>query len=268
MSSFSAMRQTVPVEAIARSLWKPPTMHAGSERGGGDQGRVAAKEEPHRAEEWYELFYDLVFVASAIQIGYILKYKVEINRLWTCTMLFLVLKATWDQLMLYQNRYDTKDLLHHGFYMLEAMTAFVMCLSLGTNEETKNWDEDVEMPHFAIAAAISRVLLSAMYSQILTLPGPHRTYIRTVAVAKIISAGLLVASAAMGTSQGNFYYVWIAALLVERPVVHLTVFFATAKGNQSYRVPQHTTHLIYRQVLISSKTYSRALFFLGSYDLW
>ena len=39
-----------------------------------DEGGGVDQHQHHRSETWYELFYDLVFVASALQLGLIIKY--------------------------------------------------------------------------------------------------------------------------------------------------------------------------------------------------
>jgi hypothetical protein len=55
-------------------------------------------------ETWYELFYDLVFVASAIQLGTVIKYDHRFLGMVKASVLFLMLRSTWDHLTLYQNR--------------------------------------------------------------------------------------------------------------------------------------------------------------------
>lgn len=55
-------------------------------------------------ETWYELFYDLVFVASAIQLGTVIKYDHRLLGMAKASVLFLMLRSTWDHLTLYQNR--------------------------------------------------------------------------------------------------------------------------------------------------------------------
>lgn len=56
-------------------------------------------------ETWYELFYDLVFVAAALQLGMVIKYDHRLLGLIKSAILFLMLRSTWDHLTMYQNRY-------------------------------------------------------------------------------------------------------------------------------------------------------------------
>lgn len=154
--------------------------------------------------------------------------------------------------MLYQNRYDTKDLLHHTFYLMESMTAFVMCMSLSMNEDHR-WDIAINMRPFAIAGAVARIAQTIMYSQILSQKGTHHLYIRAVTIAQRVSAIILICAAIFAPLHGFEYsYYFSAALIVERPLVHIFVYFAFPKGTTTaHRVPQHTMHLIHRQVMLN-----------------
>lgn len=183
-------------------------------------------------------------------MGNLLKYHLTWGNVFTTTVLFTVMRATWDHLTLYQNRYDTKDLLHHMFYMIESMTAFAMCLSL--RMDGHDWDKDKYTAPFAVAAAIARIAQSLMYSHVLAQSCKHSEYIRSEAIAQRLSAVLLISSAIWAKEGLDYAYFWIAAVLVERPLMHIFVFFVLPRTiNTMYRVPQHTSHLIHRQVRIS-----------------
>ena len=194
-----------------------------------------------------QLFYDLVFVAAAIQMGSLLKYHLSYSSVFVTTVLFMVMRATWDHLTIYQNRYDTKDLLHHMFYMVESMTAFAMCLSL--RMEGHSWDKESYMAPFAVAAAVARVAQSLMYSQVLAQTDKNAFYIRAEAMGQRLSAILFIASAIWGETGYDYAYYWIAAVVVERPIVKLATYLLLPLTESTvYRVPQHTSHLIHRQV--------------------
>lgn len=181
-------------------------------------------------------------------MGNLLKYHLTFESVFTTALLFSVMRATWDHLTLYQNRYDTKDLLHHMFYMLESMTAFAMCLSLRLDGH--KWDKDRYMAPFAVAAAIARAAQTLMYSQVLAQGCKHTAYIRAETIAQRVSALLFVASALWGHNGYDYAYCWIAAVIIERPLMNLCVYLALPKtDNSMYRVPQHTSHLIHRQAL-------------------
>ena len=179
-------------------------------------------------------------------MGSLLKYHLSYSNVFTTTVLFTVMRATWDHLTVYQNRHDTKDLLHHLFYMIESMTAFVMCLSL--KMDGHSWDKDNNMAPFAISAAIARLTQTIMYGQILARSKKHTIYVRAISSSQIISAILFIASVVWGKTGLDYAYYWIAAVIIERPLPHLIVFLM--KESSMYRLPQHTSHLIHRQVVV------------------
>ncbi|CAE7408995.1 unnamed protein product [Symbiodinium microadriaticum] len=196
----------------------------------------------HRGETWYELFYDLVFVASALQIGYIVKYDISFLGLVKSGIIFTMMRACWDQLMFYQNRFDTKDMVHFIFYLLQAMFAFVMALHL-TLDHHHNWDEERNLKPFAIAAALSRVVIVVMYFQVMSLTKKYRTHLRLLVASQAISGALFFVSA-YTVHEGTYYYLWTASILVERGLVHSYIAW-TVPPKQ--RAPPHFGHLSHRQ---------------------
>lgn len=245
-SAFESVSELFPAMSITRSVWRKPQEH---DDGGGGKDGSQAKALRHRHEEWYELFYDLIFVSAAIQMGNLLKYHISYTNVFTTTLLFMIMRATWDHLTMYQNSYDTKDLVHHVFYMVESMTAFVMCLSLGMKEHDHEWDKSSYMAPFAVAAAAGRLAQTLMYSQIMAQRSKHVLYLKVLAVAQRVSALLFIASAIWGNNGYTYAYFWIASFIVERPLVNLFVVLFLPTGESAiYRVPQHTSHLIHRQV--------------------
>ena len=80
--------------------------------------------EPPRHEQWYELFYDLVLVVACLQIGNLMAHNVYMHHAYKIFVLFSILRMVWVDLVSYQNRFDTPDLLHTMFYGLHGTCAF------------------------------------------------------------------------------------------------------------------------------------------------
>lgn len=196
----------------------------------------------HRGETWYELFYDLVFVASALQIGYIVKYNISFMGLLKSGIIFTVMRATWDQLMFYQNKFDTKDMVHFVFYLIQAMLAFVMALHL-TLDHDHNWDQERNLKPFALAAALARVAIIFMYFQVMSLTKKYRNHLRLLVISQCISAVLFFVSA-YATKNDNYFYLWLASILIERGLVHT---FIAVVVPRKQRAPPHFGHLSHRQ---------------------
>ncbi len=91
----------------SKKIWQAPALHrdtlpSRSELAFHSTKDVEYRHAVHRTEAWYELFYDLIFVATAIQIGEITHYDISLHGIFQSGLLFAVMRATWDQLMFYQ----------------------------------------------------------------------------------------------------------------------------------------------------------------------
>ena len=122
----------------------------------------------HPSETWYELFYDLVFVASALQLGLIIKYDHRILGLLKAGILFCMLRGAWDQLTSYQIRFHQSDVTHMAYYILQFMGAFVIALHLQIKESVHSenehsWERSAHQLPIALMAACVRILTVLMY---------------------------------------------------------------------------------------------------------
>ncbi len=112
-----------------------------------------------RAVGWLELFYDLVYVATLIQIGNFLSS----NLTWTgfgqfSVLLFLVWWA-WGGETLYQNRYFVDDVVHRLLVLAQMAGVATMGLSVsGAFGELS--------VQFALAYAFVRAMLFVMYERV------------------------------------------------------------------------------------------------------
>lgn len=207
--------------------------------------------ESHRSETWYELFYDLVFVAAAIQIGHIVQYNISFEALFKAGLLFAVMRGTWDQLMFYQNRFDTKDLIHYVFYLLQAMCVFVMANHLTIDADNHHhWDRARNMKPFAIAAAVARFTHVIMYYQVTSITSKYRHHIFALSMSERLSGLIFLLSAVIPQQEEHYYIYWIVALVCERTLVHSYIFFFIHRSSSSeqFSLPWHTGHVYHREV--------------------
>ena len=211
------------------------------------------KEVHHRAETWNELFYDLIFVAAAIQIGLILKCELSSVNVSQAAVLFLILRTTWEHLMLYQNRFDSADMLHYTFYLLQAMCAYVMTLHLSIlDSDDHHWNAHDNVKAFSIAAAFARFLNVIMYFHVFyhteEFRVGFRTYLLTVTYSQLI-AGILYIIASFANTFAYFYtylVLWGVALFVESPLVSIITTIIQKRRKRSGRIPDHFTHMVHR----------------------
>jgi low temperature requirement protein LtrA len=201
-------------------------------------------------------------VAAALQIGHIVQYNISFEALFRAGLLFAVMRGTWDQLMFYQNRFDTKDLLHYLFYLVQAMCVFVMANHLTINEKHHHWDLDRNMKPFAIAAAIARITHVGMYYQVINITSKYRHHMMALSMSERISALLFLLSAVIPGQEKQYYIYWVVALVCERTLVqtYIALFINDADSNGPFSLPWHTGHIYHREVTHpASPLYARTL---------
>lgn len=239
-SSFSSIVEAfVPAVHTTKEIWRQPKLHRDTAVPSAD---IATKYNSHRTETWYELFYDLVFVAGAIQIGNFMKYDISIWGLFKSGLVFAVLRSTWDQLMFYQNKFDTKDIVHHIYYLIQAMCAFMMALHLSTADH--GWNQKADLKSFAFAAMVSRLVHCVMYIQVIVTTKKFRNHFKIMTLSQIISSTLFAISAETSRENESFVWFWLSAIIVERSLTFAVVKYLIPKKNQA---PPHFGHLSHRQ---------------------
>lgn len=249
--SIKSVRELLFDLHIRKHVWRPPKLlHDISVPQTIELNRdeVQHRLKIHREETWYELFYDLVFVAAALQIGHIVQSDISAEGLFRSGVLFAVMRATWDQLTFYQNRFDTKDMLHYIFYLLQAMCAFVMAEHLTVNEETEKWDRDRNLTPFAISLVIARISSAAMYLQVMSLTQAYRRHFLSVSFSQIMSSFLYLLPAVITPCRDKYVWFWLSALMCERTFVMLYIYLICPNEKDSFRAPWHMKHLINREV--------------------
>lgn len=147
--------------------------------------------------------------------------------------------------MFYQNRFDTKDILHYIFYLLQAACAFTMACHLTYVHETGSWDRDKNLQAFAVAAAVSRLSHAFMYSQILPMTTKFRVHIIALNTSQATAAVLYLLSGFVAPHLHLEVFFWLGALLVERFLLHMLVMHSGAR-----MIPWHNEHLFHREVYL------------------
>jgi low temperature requirement protein LtrA len=259
LSLNASLRESMVDLHLKKRFWRYPKLHWDSalpmhqEDPSKPHPEAHSRLENHRGEGWYELFYDLIFVAAALQIGHIVQSEITPRGLFKSGLLFTLMRATWDQLMFYQNRFDTKDMVHYFFYLLQAISAFVMANHLTLDADGNQWDRDSNMIPFTVAVALARISNAAMYSQIVSLSSSFHNHFTAVVISQILAAALYMLPAMFQSTEHLYYVYWLCALFVERTFVMVYIFFFThiPLDGLSHRAPWHMGHLRHREVRLS-----------------
>ncbi len=112
----------------------------------------------NRSISWLELFYDLVYVGTLIQIGNFLSDNTSILGFGQFIVLMIVIWWAWTGETFYQNRYVSDDLLHRCLVFLQMFAI----ASLGISVSQAFGALYVQ---FTLAYVVIRLLLVVMYAR-------------------------------------------------------------------------------------------------------
>jgi len=162
-----------------------------------------------RSIGWLELFYDLVYVATLIQIGNFLSDNLSVEGFAQFLVLLTVVWWSWTGETFYQNRYVVDDLIHR----LLIFTQIFAVATLGLSVSQAFGDLYVQ---FTLAYVVIRVMLILMYVRVLrTHPESaalSRGYITGFSIGVVIWLGSLLLPA-------DYHWVgWLIGIGVELSV--------------------------------------------------
>lgn len=213
------------------NLFRPPQLHNPATEG-------------HRTASWLELFYDLVYVATFVQLGNHLSDNVSWYGFMYYVLLFIPIWWSWMGTTFYVNRFDTDDVLERLLVFAQIFTVSIMAIfALNALDATS--------AQFALAYAANRFILLLLYLRAwYALPElrPFTTgYLRGFSLA----AALWFISAFV---PGELRYVlWVIGLAVD-----IITPFTLSKYQKQYPASPH--HISERFALLTIIVYGE--FFL------
>lgn len=206
------------------------------------------EESDDRQETWYELFYDLVFVAAALQLGLIIKYDHRLVGVAKAGVLFLILRSTWDHLVLYQNRFHTDDLTHVAYYTIQSMGAFIIALNLQIEEngDEHMWERSRHQVPIAMTCTLLRIVTVIMYMKLYKRSSYHKNYLYRIITHTAFSSAIFAVSTFTSTDTDNYayLYVWGLAIFVERPLMFILAYIWNREDQ--ILMSQYKSHFIHR----------------------
>jgi low temperature requirement protein LtrA len=105
---------------MSPTLWQPPRLYTDAFHGEHDERKIG----------WLELFYDLVYVATLIQLGDALSEDVSIGGVLRFVALFIPIWWSWTGMTFYSNRFITDDLLHRVLIFAQILAIAAMGISV------------------------------------------------------------------------------------------------------------------------------------------
>jgi low temperature requirement protein LtrA len=166
-----------------------------------------ANEDRHAT--WFELFFDLVFVAAIVQLGSALARDPSVGGFARFAGLFVVVTWAWILYTLYANRLDTDDLI----FRLAKSGAMLAILVIAVNIH-RIMEGAGGAVGFAIAYVVLRLLLAMLYVRARHhLAGDGRRLSDVYIVGYSGTTSLWVAS--IFVSGPGRYVLWGAAMLID-----------------------------------------------------
>jgi len=120
--------------------------------------RTTGEPDEERHATWFELFFDLVFVAAVSQLGTALAREPTAAGFARFAALFVVVVWAWIVYTLYANRFDTDDLIFRL-----AKSGAMLCIAAIAVNIRQAMDGRGGTVGFATGYVITRVLLIALY---------------------------------------------------------------------------------------------------------
>lgn len=159
-----------------------------------------------RAVGWLELFYDLVYVATLIQIGNFLSDNLTLVGFGQfCVLLFLVWWA-WTGETLYQNRYFVDDAIHRLLVFIQMMAVAAMGLSVSNAFGELS-------TQFALAYVVVRAMLFVMFVRVKRAHPESSAISRAYQIGFIVGIALFLLSLLLPADVR--WIVWLIAIAFE-----------------------------------------------------
>jgi low temperature requirement protein LtrA len=207
-------------------LWRPPRLFQD------------VSEEEARKVTWLELFYDLIYVATLVQLGDSLSHDVSWSGFLRFAFLFVPIWWAWSGITFYMNRFVVDDFRHRVLIFIQIVFIALTALSV------QGAFGDLAM-QFALAYAGIRLILIVLYFRAgQAVPAARELSRRYVT---FFIAGMILWVISAFTPPPYNYALWFLALLVD---FSLSFSPRTRELQQrSYRPDPH--HLIERYGLFT-----------------
>jgi low temperature requirement protein LtrA len=184
--------------SATRSAWlRPPRL------------RTQAAEEEERHATWYELYFDLIFVAAVSQLAAALSREPTLVGFARFCGLFVPIAWAWSGFTFYANRFDTDDVIYR-LLKAGAMLA-IASLAISVPSVMRGGHSSVA---FAVSFVATRACLLALYVRARRHDrGVARRLIDVYLVGFSVGAAVWLSSIAI-PGPGR-YWLWAAALSLE-----------------------------------------------------
>ncbi len=162
--------------------------------------------DPHRKVGWLELFYDLVYVATIVQLGNKLSDDVSVEGFAAFALLFVPIWWVWMGTTFYANRFVADDLPHRllVFAQIFVVSALAITVFDGLGSTSSG---------FAIAYVAARFILLIMYTRAARHVPEARALTRRYVIGFAIAALVWLVSAFVPAPLR--FLLWVIGLAID-----------------------------------------------------
>ncbi len=203
----------------------------------GEITNVAHEVEQERRVTWLELFYDLVYVATIIQLGNVLSDHVSLVGFFEFAALFLPVWWSWMGVTFYATRFLEDDTRHRLLIFVQMFAVAVLAINIPTAFEA-------QISGFALGYVGVRLVLVALFLGVKNPARQARTLARHYAIGFSFSAMLWLVAAFVPMPLR--YALWITAMGVD-----FLVPLNPATRPHANRLPPAREHIIERFALFT-----------------
>ncbi|MDX2163775.1 MAG: low temperature requirement protein A [bacterium] len=203
-----------------KSIWQPPRL-------------FQAHPHEHRRVTWLELFYDLVYVATVVQLGNLLSDNVSVVGFLQFAGLFVTIWWSWTGITFYMNRFISDDILHRLLMFTQIFAIALAALSIEGAFGALS-------AQFALAYAVIRLILTLLYIRAGAYNPQIRPLTRQFTTVFAIGTALFVVSAFV--PQPFTFMLWAAAIVLE----FSAPLFGAFRRNVAEVFPPHDEHMTER----------------------
>lgn len=159
-----------------------------------------------RKVTWLELFYDLVYVATLIQLGNTLSEDISLTGFLRFAVLFAPIWWAWTGITFYTNRFIADDLWHRGLILLQIVAIFFLAISVdGAFGDLTS--------QFAWSYAAIRFIQVLLYIRTWRHEPATKPLTQRYVTSYLVGISLWVVSAFL--TMPYAVWLWLAALLIE-----------------------------------------------------
>ncbi|NDJ53107.1 MAG: low temperature requirement protein A [Chloroflexi bacterium] len=188
--------------------------------------------EEERKPSWLELFFDLVFVATLIQLGNYLSDNVTLLGFLQFALLLLPVWWSWSGMTFYANRYLIDDVWHRLLILGQIILISTLAISLNDPFEGL-------YTQFALAYAGVRIILIVMYIRAYVRVEESRPLVIGYIIGFAIAAVFWTVSAFLPPSMGVILWAVGLAIDIGTPTIPYMVKWQA-------KFPPHIHHMVER----------------------